>query len=141
MSDANPVGWYQDPTGQGDARYWNGASWTESVNRGGVTTNVAIDPSQAQLAPAPGTQVSIPPPPTQSASGGSSSSSSMGLVVGIIVVILIGALIYAFVNNDSSDSPTPGTDTPATSEAPATTEAPAATEAPAPSEAPADEGG
>ena len=60
-----PAGWYQDPTGQGDGRYWNGASWTESVDRGGVTVNVAIDPSQAQVPPVAGTEVMIPAQPPQ----------------------------------------------------------------------------
>ena len=55
MSAAFPPGWYQDPTAQGDARYWNGSGWTESVNRGGSTVNVPIDPSQAQVPPVAGT--------------------------------------------------------------------------------------
>ena len=50
----SPSGWYQDPTGQGDARYWSGTAWTESVDRGGAVVNVAIDPSQAQTPPAAG---------------------------------------------------------------------------------------
>ena len=120
MSTAFPPGWYQDPTGQGDARYWNGTSWTQSVDRGGVTVNVAIDPSAAQIPPVPGTQVSIPAPPSTSptTTGGSSKGSAMGIIVGVLVVVVIGILIFAFVNDDSSDdTPTPGS-TPAV-EAPA----------------------
>ena len=122
MNAAFPPGWYQDPTGQGDARYWNGSSWTESVNRGGSTINVPIDPAQAQLAPVPGTQVSIAPPPSpvQTGGGGSSGGSFMGIILGLLAVVLIGVVIYVLVNNDDSDSPTPGTDAP-----PAATVAPA----------------
>jgi hypothetical protein len=120
-----PAGWYQDPSGQGDARYWNGVSWTESVDRGGVTVNVPIDPSQAQVPPVPGTQVSVPRPVagTQTVNVSSPSRSPMGAILGVLFVGFAIVLIFAIVsNNDSSDdSPTPGS-TPA---APAT-EAPAA---------------
>ena len=37
-----PAGWYQDPTGQGNARFWNGVAWTQSFDRGGVKLNAAI---------------------------------------------------------------------------------------------------
>jgi hypothetical protein len=30
------AGWYADPTGRFDHRYWNGAAWTEHVSRAGV---------------------------------------------------------------------------------------------------------
>ena len=129
MSVAFPPGWYQDPTGQGQARYWNGTSWTQSVNVNGATANIAIDPSQAEVPPVPGTQVSIPAAPTQTvaSSGGSSSGSSMGIFIGIAIAVLVGVVIFFVVGGGSDDeTPTPGS-TPAT-EAPAApaTEAPAA---------------
>jgi hypothetical protein len=111
MSTGFPSGWYRDPTGQGDARYWNGVSWTESVNRGGVVLNVGIDPSQAQVPPAPGTQVSIPPPPsTVQQESNSSSRSLLGVMIGVGVVFLIGILMYAIISNnsDGDDTPSPG---------------------------------
>ncbi len=127
MSAAFPPGWYQDPTGQGNARYWNGTSWTQSTNVNGATVNIAIDPAQAQVPPIPGTQVSLPAAPSQDAP--SSGGSSMAIFIGIAIAIVIGVVIFAFVSNGSDDeAPTPGS-TPA---APAT-EAPAApaTDAPA----------
>lgn len=30
-----PAGWYADPAGRFDLRYWNGTEWTEHVARGG----------------------------------------------------------------------------------------------------------
>ena len=113
-----PAGWYQDPTGQGNARYWNGTSWTQSVNRNGSTVNVAIDPSQAQVAPVPGTQDSIPPPPTNRSSG--PSHSLLGIIFGVILVLFLVLLTYAIVsNNDSSDDGPPATGVPSVTEAPA----------------------
>ncbi len=29
--------WFPDPTGRGDRRYWDGASWTDRVTRRGVS--------------------------------------------------------------------------------------------------------
>jgi hypothetical protein len=121
----SPPGWYQDPTGQGDGRYWNGTSWTESVDRGGATVNVPIDPSQAQIPPVPGTQVSKPIPYAtgQTVNVSNSKSSPWAVIIGVGVVVLAVIAIFVAVSGDSSDdTPTPGTEAPA---APAT-EAPAA---------------
>ena len=123
-SAMGPPGWYQDPTGQGDARYWNGASWTQSVNRGGVTLNAGIDPSQALVAPVPGTQVSIPPPPPPvQKQSDSSSRSLLSVIFGVGVVFLIVIVVYAIISNnsDGDDTPSPGS-TPTEEPAP---EAPA----------------
>ena len=131
MSAAFAPGWYRDPTGQGDARYWNGASWTESVNRGGVTLNAGIDPSYALVPPVAGTQVSIPPPPsTVRTQSDTSSNSWLGVILGVGVVFLIGILMYAIISNDSD-----GDDTPS----PGSTPTEPAPEEPAP-EAPAEDG-
>lgn len=129
MSVPSPPGWYQDPTGQGLARFWNGASWTQSVNVNGVTVNIPIDPVQAQVPPVAGTQVSLPPPPPVATGNDSvASGSSMGIFIGVAIAFLIGILIFAIVSNNSGDeTPTPGS----TPSAPATeTPATPATEAP-----------
>jgi hypothetical protein len=111
---STPAGWYQDPTGQGDARYWNGVAWTQSVDRSGTTINIAIDPTQAQQPPVPGTQVQTPAPAPapQTVVQQSSSRSPVGAIIGAVVVILLIVVIFVIdSNNDSSDdSPTPGTD-------------------------------
>ena len=118
---STPAGWYQDPTGQGDARYWNGSAWTQSVDRAGTTVNIAIDPTQAQQPPVPGTQVQIPSPAPapQTVVQQTSKSSPVGAIIGAVVVILLIVVLFVIVsNNDSSDdTPTPGTGgTPAVTE-------------------------
>ena len=30
-----PAGWYADPAGRFELRYWDGTAWTEHVSRGG----------------------------------------------------------------------------------------------------------
>jgi len=104
-----PAGWYVDPTGQGDARYWNGVAWTQSVARNGATLNMPIDPAQAQQPPAPGTQVQAPIS-TAGTPEQSSRRSPIGAIFGIVAVLVIVVLIFVIVSDDSSDdSPTPGT--------------------------------
>ena len=120
---SSPAGWYQDPTGQGDARYWNGTAWTQSVDQGGQKVNVPIDPTQAQQPPVPGTQVQLPPTTTNYVEPQSSSRSPWGAIFGVLLVLVVVVGIFVIVANDdaSDDSPTPGTDVaPATEPAPAT---------------------
>ncbi len=120
-NNISPPGWYQDPTGQGDGRYWNGATWTEAVDRGGVTVNVPIDPNQASIPPLPGTQVSIPTPPAASPTGAArtTSRSRTGAIVGLLVVVIVAVVAVVLVSNDSADAPSPGTDAPPATDAPA----------------------
>jgi len=132
MTNGNsPAGWYQDPTGQGDARYWNGAAWTQSVDRSGTTVNIAIDSKQAQQPPVPGTQVQIvaSAPAPQTVVQQSSKSSPVGAIIGAVVVILLIVVIFVIVSNNSDssdDSPTPGTvGVPAQDEPASDSEAPA----------------
>lgn len=116
MTTNTPAGWYHDPTGQGDGRYWNGVSWTEAVDRAGTTYNVPIDPSLAQVPPTPGTQIAQPMPQAvpQTVNVSSSKSSPWGAIIGgLVAVIAIIALIVALTNSSSDDTPTPGTDAPA----------------------------
>lgn len=127
-----PAGWYQDPTGQGQARYWNGTSWTQSVFRDGSNINVAIDPAMAQQPPVPGTQMQLPtaaPAQPTTVVEQKSGSSAGAIIFGVIAVILVIVVIVAIANNssDSDDSPTQTTEAPAATE-PAATQ-PATTEA------------
>lgn len=41
-----PTGWYSDPNGRHELRYWNGSAWTEQVSDQGQKT---IDPPGDQL--------------------------------------------------------------------------------------------
>ena len=115
-----PAGWYQDPTGQGNARYWNGVSWTESVDRGGVTVSVAIDPSQAQVPPIAGTEVAIPAP-TPAPQAVPARRSPVGAILAVVFIVVAIALIVVLVNNndDSSDDGPPVTNVVPVTEAPA----------------------
>ena len=41
---ADGPGWYDDPAGQFDHRYWDGSEWTEHVSRAGVASTAPVTP-------------------------------------------------------------------------------------------------
>lgn len=124
------AGWYRDPTGQGDARYWDGQRWTDSVILGGQTVSVPTDAARATVPPAPGTEYTSPArqqPAGQSvtvSSGGGGGLSVGAVVAAIAIVIAVIALIVALTRNGDSGDDGPTTTEPPATEAP-DTEAPA----------------
>ena len=118
-------GWYLDPSGQGEARYWNGASWTATVNRQGTTFNAAIEPAHAGVPPIPGTEVHLPiPVSTEYTLAPSPKRSPVVAVVGLLVALFVVILIVVMLSNDNSSDdtpPAPATTAPPAEEAPAET--------------------
>ena len=52
VAPANPAGWFPDPVGGHDHRYWDGTRWTEHVADAGVS---AVDPLAGLIrGPSPG---------------------------------------------------------------------------------------
>lgn len=54
MSEAGsvPPGWYPDPMGRFDHRYWNGTAWTDSVSRQGIQYDDPVQgPTKVESAP------------------------------------------------------------------------------------------
>lgn len=43
------AGWYDDPAGLGQSRFWDGVGWTEKVATNGVVSDVALPPGRAQI--------------------------------------------------------------------------------------------
>jgi len=131
VDESTPSGWYQDPSGQGDGRYWNGTAWTSSVNRGGVVVDVPIDAERAQQPPFPGTRVkqpastiaqpapvptsTVPPVVVQSAPQG---GSGFGAILAIIAIVFFVTLMIFAISNSSSDENPDGEPAP-TAEPPA----------------------
>lgn len=64
-----PAGWYTDPAGRHEYRYWDGVNWTAQVSDGGVTASDSLEsPPAPTYTPAPtpppaSTHVPTPPPP------------------------------------------------------------------------------
>lgn len=129
MTDPNtpamPAGWYQDPTGVGDARYWDGSNWTESISTRGITMTGPIEPDRASVPPVPGTEFTaaaptpapapayVPPPAAPAPAPQRSSAGLIGIIVVIgIALIAIIVVIASSGDDDGEDEP------PATTEAP-----------------------
>ena len=108
-----PTGWYLDPTGLSDGRYWDGSVWTAAVTRSGVTATVPIDPTRAAVPPLPGTK--ILPPVTRSSTVPPNDRSAIAVGIGVMVAALVALLFIATITNNGSDeTPTPNTEAPAT---------------------------
>jgi uncharacterized protein (AIM24 family) len=56
------AGWFPDPTGHAELRWWDGTAWTEHVSTGGVVTTAPLTPAQTAPADAgaPGAQAGQP---------------------------------------------------------------------------------
>ena len=127
-----PSGWYTDPTGRYEYRYWNGTQWTTEVSSAGTSTTdaTAMDPNMAGTPPAPGTGApSAPPTPTQptvqvTQKSGSAIGTIIGIALGVIAVIVL-ILVLVNQSDDSTDVSTPPTTSAQpTPTSPATTVAP-----------------
>lgn len=113
-------GWYRDPFGQADGRYWNGSMWTDAVSRGGVTLKVAPDPTQATIPPVPGSELRAPQ--AIGADPAPAPPKSSALPVVLAVVLVLAALAIGFLILRSGDDDSPSTTTPTTAtDAPVTT--------------------
>lgn len=47
------AGWFPDPTGRAELRWWDGTTWTEHVSNGGVVSSAPLRPAQEE-SPHPG---------------------------------------------------------------------------------------
>jgi hypothetical protein len=60
--NTTPAGWYADPQGEAQYRYWDGTAWTQQVHGpAGATPQAAPQSPPQQAAPPP--QQAAPPPP------------------------------------------------------------------------------
>jgi hypothetical protein len=68
-----PTGWYPDPGGVHEWRWWDGTRWADTVSDGGVATNDELDDfnAAAQLPPGPPSPAPVPQPPTRAVEGAS----------------------------------------------------------------------
>ncbi len=114
------AGWFRDPTGRNQGRYWDGQSWTASVVNGGVVTSDTFVP------PAPHEE-SLAKAPADSATRSGSTPASRrafwiagGVAAGVAAVVLLGIGAYAVVSMVGSARVAQLASVPATSSAEAT---------------------
>ena len=112
--DLPAAGWYLDPAGVADGRYWDGAAWTNAVARSGITLTVPVDPTVSAVPPLPGTSIR---PPANTAMSPDPKGRSPALVgVGVMIAALLVVLLIAVINGNGSgdETPPPATEAPAT---------------------------
>ena len=119
VSGPPPTGWYLDPTGLSDGRYWDGAVWTAVVTRAGVTDTDPMDPTRAAVPPLPGTSIRAPITGSSTATQGDRSAVTIG--IGVMVAALVVFLLIAIISRSGSEETPPEVDTP-TATAPSATD-------------------
>lgn len=117
-------GWYPDPIGRHEYRYWDGTTWTEQVADHGATGTDPLDampPPTPTPAPTPAVTVPVaaeppaagtplPPPdwplptPAPTPSGSGRRRVVVGILVGVAVVAIATGLVVALASNDSGRS-------------------------------------
>lgn len=83
-----PPGWYPDPVGDHDRRYWDGSAWTEEIEDSGVIGQATI---------APPSTVTAPP-----AASPRRAWRQPKIIVPVAVVAVIAALVIAWMVRDGS---------------------------------------
>jgi hypothetical protein len=82
-----PPGWFPDPTGQHDHRWWDGAAWTEHVADAGVAGRAPLTPSAPPSGP-PAAR-----PGADRAARPTSSDPVAGIALGVAILALPVALL------------------------------------------------
>lgn len=91
----NPPGWYPDPFGRAQVRWWSGAAWTEHVGTDGQSFT---DPPIESPAVVP----HAPVPQAAPAAPGRSLTASQKLAIVGVAALLVGAAGGWFLRGDSS---------------------------------------
>ncbi|MBI4936531.1 MAG: DUF2510 domain-containing protein [Actinobacteria bacterium] len=117
MNAPNP-GWFPDPMGRHQFRYWDGGRWSDHVSDGGQT---AIDPLSAPQSPSPAADTSHPLPPpsaaqsvaaaqplaaTPPASPPTRKRSAIWVIVGALAAVaaVVVALVFVVGGKDDDSS-------------------------------------
>jgi len=86
------AGWYPDPTGRFEHRYWDGSAWTDSAARGGVQSQDPVA-GRASVGPLP----AMSSPAGLGAPAATSSRPSRTTQVKVLFLGGVPALIFGFV--------------------------------------------
>jgi hypothetical protein len=114
----NPPGWYPDPLGRADVRWWSGTAWTEHVGRGGQSfTDPPVGgtptPTQGGASPMPAAAPGAPPavgvvPAAVSTVGATAAPTKKLAIVGVVALIAGGVIGYVARGGSSGSTSTGG---------------------------------
>lgn len=91
----NPAGWFPDPEGRHEYRYWDGAIWTAEVSDAGT---VGTDPLGGQTAPV-------------AAAGGGGSKATV-IVIAVVVALVAAAAAFFLLGGDDDGGEADGDGAP-----------------------------
>jgi hypothetical protein len=94
----DPAGWYPDPTGNHELRYWDGYAWLDNVSDQGAT---GTDPLGGKPLPPP-SQVASQQQAAAPAAGASKSKAPIIIGAVVAAVVIIGAAVF-FLTRDGDD--------------------------------------
>jgi hypothetical protein len=92
---SSPPGWYADPTGGHQLRYFDGTSWTDHVSDDGVQSTAPVIPV-TPTQPTQAAQATAAPPPKRR---GGKLKWIVG-VIGVVVLLFIGAVAVQVVKDE-----------------------------------------
>ncbi len=117
MAGQTPAGWYSDPAGRYENRYWDGDQWTEHVASAGVASTDPLEPVAEPVVQAATVPVAAVPMTT-------TSDRKTGLrampwwawgLIGVVALFFgVGAVGAATGGNDSKTNESPAVTTPST---------------------------
>jgi hypothetical protein len=99
--NTTPAGWYPDPQGEAEQRYWDGSAWTEHVHGTAAAAPQAAPPQppaqqppQPQQSPGPaiGTPGYVAPNPPRST--GRLIGQIAAVVIGVIAIVVVAISIF-----------------------------------------------
>jgi hypothetical protein len=100
----NPPGWYPDPFGRAQVRWWSGTAWTEHVGSNGQSF---VDPpldAPATVPHAPVPQAPIPQAAVAAPKAGHPLSALQRSAIVGVIALVVGAAGGYFLRGDSSTS-------------------------------------
>lgn len=111
----NP-GWYSDPHGGPDLRWWDGSTWTEhTAPRPGATPGAESGPWGAAPGPDAAPPGAPPGPHVPAGPGAPSGGTNRGLLIGLGVLVAVALAVGAFVvlsgDDEAATDPTTTTTT------------------------------
>ncbi len=108
MADGSAAGWYADPQGRHEQRYWDGNGWTDHVSDAGTAgTDPVAAPPQATTTTYPAASATAAPPAaapvgfTTPARSGGPNGKVLALAAAAVVVVLVVVVLVMKNNGDS----------------------------------------
>jgi uncharacterized protein DUF2510 len=97
----DPAGWYSDPTGNHELRYWDGYTWLDNVSDRGVTSD---DPLGGKPLPSPSQAASGAPAAGQPQPSSTTKSKAPIIIGAVVAVVVIAAAVFFFTRGDGNDT-------------------------------------